>query len=107
MDEPDASVLGKRARNNLEDNLLQANPDNTAEDADESDDDVGPMPIPAGPAGGPGTTKKKRKGVFLFCFPPEANTVMWLSFQCFHMSIFTLNICLMQINTTNLSCIET
>jgi peptidylprolyl isomerase domain and WD repeat-containing protein 1 len=62
LDEQDVSTLGKRARNNLGDNeedLSQPNPQKMTED--ESDDEVGPMPAPAGASG---TTKKKRKGVF-------------------------------------------
>jgi peptidylprolyl isomerase domain and WD repeat-containing protein 1 len=63
MDEQDASILGKRARNNLEGNeedRSQSNPQNAPEDVDESDDDVGPMPAPQGESV---TTKKKRKGM--------------------------------------------
>jgi hypothetical protein len=54
----DASVLGKRARNNPEDNAADDSGPVTkklADEIDESDDEVGPMPIPA-------AVKKKRKG---------------------------------------------
>ncbi|KAK7677765.1 hypothetical protein QCA50_019317 [Cerrena zonata] len=57
--EQDPSVLGKRARNGEED----TKPDqvmNPPQDAgDDSDDDVGPMPMPAGP--GDNGVRKKRK----------------------------------------------
>ena len=60
--EQDPSVLGKRARNGEED----AKPDqvmDTTQDAEgDSDDDIGPMPMPAG-AGDNGGVKKKRKGM--------------------------------------------
>lgn len=64
MDEEDVSTLGKRTRNNLEDN--EENPQETTIDGDESDDDLGPMPAPAEESG---ITKKKRKGVSRFCIP--------------------------------------
>jgi len=56
----DASILGKRERD--EDGFASVDGPNSAPDAnqDDSDDDVGPMPMPAGV---PGTTKKKRKGI--------------------------------------------
>ena len=59
-DSEDASVLGKRPRNG------ESREDEPAENpqqdvGDESDDDVGPMPMPEGP--GESVTKKKRKGI--------------------------------------------
>ncbi len=57
----DASVLGKRARNNPEDIAADDSGPVTkklADEIDESDVDVGPMPVPAGA----GVVKKKRKG---------------------------------------------
>lgn len=64
--EHDASVLGKRARNGPEADIAEdadMNPPSTAQEDDESDDDVGPMPMPEDAA--PNTaTKKKRKGAF-------------------------------------------
>jgi peptidylprolyl isomerase domain and WD repeat-containing protein 1 len=66
MSDQDGTVLGKRLRNNVEEDPSPTIPQNTTEDMDESDDDVGPMPVPVGE---PGTTKKKRKGVFRFFFP--------------------------------------
>jgi len=59
------AVLGKRARNNDEEHQNAADDSepsskkSMAEDMEESDDDVGPMPMPAD---GMGVTKKKRKG---------------------------------------------
>lgn len=53
----DASVLGKRLRN--EDGTNNGEPADPLEDDD--DDDVGPMPLPAFAAGG--GAKKKRKGI--------------------------------------------
>jgi len=58
----DASVLGKRARNNPGDNAADDSGPVTkklADEIDESDDDVGPMPVPVGA----GAVKKKRKGL--------------------------------------------
>jgi peptidylprolyl isomerase domain and WD repeat-containing protein 1 len=65
--EQDASVLGKRARNGPGTDLVEnvdMNPPSVSQDDDESDDDVGPMPMPEGTPVGAGT-KKKRKGPFL------------------------------------------
>ncbi|CAL1712579.1 unnamed protein product [Somion occarium] len=57
----DASVLGKRARNGEQDVKPEAKDVNIKKEGhDESDDDVGPMPMPAGP-GENGSIKKKRK----------------------------------------------
>jgi peptidylprolyl isomerase domain and WD repeat-containing protein 1 len=64
--EQDASVLGKRDRNGPEVDIAQdaeMNPPSVAQDDDESDDDVGPMPVPEG-ASSNAVTKKKRKGAF-------------------------------------------
>lgn len=64
-DMEDASVLGKRVRNNNEEHQNAADDSepsskkSMAEDLDESDDDVGPMPMPVGSTV---VTKKKRKG---------------------------------------------
>ena len=63
--EHDASILGKRARNGpgadiSEDTDMKPA---AAQDDDESDDDVGPMPMPEGADNA--VTKKKRKGVFV------------------------------------------
>jgi peptidylprolyl isomerase domain and WD repeat-containing protein 1 len=59
-DAPDASVLGKRVRNEagrIDNDLKACNINSTVED--DSDDDVGPMPMPAqAPA-----AKKKRRGI--------------------------------------------
>lgn len=65
--EHDASILGKRARNGPDAETsedAEMNPPSAVqEDDDESDDDVGPMPMPEGAAENT-VTKKKRKGVF-------------------------------------------
>ena len=58
--EQDPSVLGKRARNG-EDAKPDQVMDTTQDVEDDSDDDIGPMPMPAG-AGDNGGVKKKRKG---------------------------------------------
>ena len=55
--ENDATVLGKRSRHGEGDEPME---DHHEDAAEESDDDVGPMPMPAG-ADGNGA-KKKRKG---------------------------------------------
>lgn len=58
----DETVLGKRPRNGLE--QADEPPESASagvEGQDDSDDDVGPMPIPAG-TGESGSIKKKRKG---------------------------------------------
>jgi peptidylprolyl isomerase domain and WD repeat-containing protein 1 len=64
--EPDASILGKRARNgpnaDISEDAEMGPPSAIQEDDDESDDDVGPMPMPEGVADNT-VTKKKRKGV--------------------------------------------
>ena len=60
-DAPDASVLGKRVRNEASqnDNVLQAYNINSTVEDDSDDNDVGPMPMPAqAPA-----AKKKRRGI--------------------------------------------
>lgn len=65
--EHDASILGKRARNGpdavISEDAEMGPPSAIQEDDDESDDDVGPMPMPEGAAEN-AVTKKKRKGVF-------------------------------------------
>lgn len=63
--EQDASILGKRARNGGADIAedTEMNPPSATLDDDESDDDVGPMPLPEGTPANAGT-KKKRKGMF-------------------------------------------
>ena len=65
--EHDASILGKRARNGPDADIsedAEMNPPSAIqEDDDESDDDVGPMPMPEG-AADVAVTKKKRKGMF-------------------------------------------
>ena len=61
--EQDASVLGKRARNGGEEpdkEMADVGPPADAAEEDDSDDDVGPMPMPAEAANG--GVKKKRKG---------------------------------------------
>ena len=63
-DSPDASVLGKRVRNEAgqNDNDIQAHEINPKVE-DDSDDDVGPMPMPVqAPA-----AKKKRRGMAYYC----------------------------------------
>ena len=63
-DAPDASVLGKRVRNEAGQNVndLQVNNINSTVQDDSDDDDVGPMPMPAqAPA-----AKKKRRGLLSF-----------------------------------------
>jgi peptidylprolyl isomerase domain and WD repeat-containing protein 1 len=65
--EHDASILGKRARNGPGADIsedAEMNPPSAIQEVDdESDDDVGPMPMPEG-AADIAVTKKKRKGVF-------------------------------------------
>ena len=58
----DTTVLGKRPRNGEQDGAgpVEDHPENAADD---SDDDVGPMPMPAGAESN--GAKKKRKGVYL------------------------------------------
>lgn len=61
--EQDASTLGKRARNGPGNDVprdADMNPPPTAQDDEESDDDVGPMPMPEGAVNA--GAKKKRKG---------------------------------------------
>lgn len=62
-DAPDASVLGKRVRNEADQNDNDpSNINSTVKIEDDSDDDVGPMPMPAQvPA-----AKKKRRGLSTF-----------------------------------------
>lgn len=61
--EQNPSVLGKRStRNGEEDTKLDQVMDIHPDTGDDSDDDVGPMPMPAG-AGDNGGLKKKRKGM--------------------------------------------
>jgi peptidylprolyl isomerase domain and WD repeat-containing protein 1 len=60
-DAPDASVLGKRVRNEAgqNENNFQASTVNSTVEDDSDDSDVGPMPMPAqAPA-----AKKKRRGI--------------------------------------------
>lgn len=68
MSDSERGVLGKRARQGNDgkdiDSALQ--PAAIVTDEDDSDDDVGPMPMPAEPAGN-GGAKKKRKGLCSFC----------------------------------------
>ncbi|THG98811.1 hypothetical protein EW026_g3436 [Hermanssonia centrifuga] len=60
--EHDASVLGKRSRNGHDDSeMKEANVEDTRQEEEESDDDVGPMPMPAD-ALEDVIVKKKRKG---------------------------------------------
>ena len=64
--EHDASILGKRARNGPEADIsedTEMNPPSATPDDGESDDDVGPMPMPEGVPDN-AVTKKKRKGAF-------------------------------------------
>lgn len=65
---------------------------------DESDDDVGPMPMPEGASEPP---KKKRKGLSIYSVFP--NQISFL-FQCFLMNVFTSNTSQVQTNITSLSC---
>jgi peptidylprolyl isomerase domain and WD repeat-containing protein 1 len=60
--EPDASTLGKRARNGPHADISEDAEMHPSSDDDESDDDVGPMPMPEGAADN-AVAKKKRKGV--------------------------------------------
>ncbi len=62
--EQDAPVLGKRARNGPESDVAEdadMNPPPTAQDDEESDEDVGPMPMPEGDSATT-SSNKKRKG---------------------------------------------
>ena len=71
--ENDATVLGKRTRESQDNgngDVKDTHPDQM--DADDSDDDVGPMPMPSGVEGQ--ATKKKRKGA-LNCPVPVAFNV--------------------------------
>ena len=65
------TVLGKRTRNgqDAEDEQKPMSPQD--EEMDDSDDDVGPMPLPEG-AGGNGAVKKKRKGACLILYTLRA-----------------------------------
>jgi len=57
-----AGVLGKHGRDGIEDNdgFVEKQPK-----VEESDDDFGPMPLPASEV--PGGKKKKRKGTGILC----------------------------------------
>ena len=98
-DAPDASVLGKRVRNEAGQNDND-HINSTVED-ESDDDDVGPMPMPAqAPA-----AKKKRRGIVF--------SILKISFflincrKFYRMNVYTLNIFLTRTNTINHSCIET
>ena len=103
-DAPDASVLGKRVRNEAgqnENDLQVSNINSTVED-DSDDDDVGPMPMPAqAPA-----AKKKRRGLSTFSIW-KINFLLIIGCKCYHMNVFTLSIFPTRINTINHSCIAT
>jgi peptidylprolyl isomerase domain and WD repeat-containing protein 1 len=57
MAENDETILGKREREDRDE------PMNSAGGDDSSDDEVGPMPLPAGTQG---AAKKKRKGTLAY-----------------------------------------
>ena len=59
----DETVLGKRARTGHETEGDQETSNPNVEGQEDSDDDVGPMPMPAN-AADTGTMKKKRKGEY-------------------------------------------
>ncbi len=67
--EHDASILGKRTRNgpdaDISEDAEMDPPSAIQEDDGESDDDVGPMPMPESAADN-AVTKKKRKGALRF-----------------------------------------
>ena len=96
----DASVLGKRLRNEDGTN----NGEQTGPLEDDDDDDVGPMPLPADAAGG--GAKKKRKGI-----QPESNNphmmLIRLQFQSSRMNACISSISQTKINTTRASCTVT
>lgn len=62
--EADTSVLGKRARHGEDSEMGEAKAEGSRTDAvdEDSDDDVGPMPMPAEVSKN-GGAKKKRKGM--------------------------------------------
>jgi len=60
-DREDASILGKRDRNEENSESAEHVSKKMTVDEDSDDDDVGPMPMPAD---APGVAKRKRKGVF-------------------------------------------
>jgi peptidylprolyl isomerase domain and WD repeat-containing protein 1 len=64
MSESEPGVLGKRARGGNDGEAMGAElpPDATMNDEDDSDDEVGPMPMSAEVASN-GGAKKKRKGL--------------------------------------------
>lgn len=71
--EQDVTVLGKRARHGEDSQMENPDTDGPAaggdpvEVEDDSDDDIGPMPMPAGVENG--GVKKKRKGELVVLFP--------------------------------------
>lgn len=65
MSESEDTVLGKRERDGLEETQgSNGKPDMVDDATEDSDDDIGPMPMPAG-APEVQAARKKRKGVFL------------------------------------------
>ena len=70
--EHDPSILGKRARNgpgaDISEDIqdTEMNPPSATPNTGESDDDVGPMPMPEGVLDN-AVTEKKRKGAFRIC----------------------------------------
>jgi peptidylprolyl isomerase domain and WD repeat-containing protein 1 len=60
-DKENASILGKRDRNEENSESTEHTSKKMTVDEDSDDDDVGPMPMPAD---APGVAKRKRKGMF-------------------------------------------
>lgn len=96
--ENEATVLGKRDRDEQNATLAA---DASAYD-DQSDEDVGPMPMPSDANT---AVKKKRKGAY-FMPTPVLDPSLNLN-QSFHTKSYTSNIFQMQTNITSLSCTET
>ena len=71
MTDTEEKVLGKRERNEAQEMDIEPSNGSAAVGAknagsaeDDSDDDVGPMPMPAGGSENGQTVRKKRKGTF-------------------------------------------
>lgn len=98
--ENDSTVLGKRER--------VEQPGKPPADAptydDQSDEDIGPMPMPSNTSG---TVKKKRKSEYVqSTLATRPRTYLSVN-QSFHMKSYISSISQMQISTTSLSCTGT
>lgn len=93
---PPTTSLGKRERDGAEDEQMG----NEGPSMEESDDDIGPMPMPA-----EGAAKKKRKGVQYY--ETRITFCLLCVLQCFRTSGFSLSTSPQPTGTRRASCIET